>query len=323
MMDDSELEELTRREREILHLAREGLSNAEIGERLGLTHNTVRYHLKHLHAKLLTDGQRTALSSNGRRWGWLPAAFTGWLAPVGAVAAVAVVSVGGYLAVRAAHETHGATPPAAVAATATPAATPTVSPWGPYPIPQSTIDSLRAYRDQVLANPPPIDPDLLERMLSDQLDDVARGPVSQSQRDILADGYVTLDEYTAAETAWRDCMVSQGFTVDPFHINGLGAYAPTASGPDKSRLDSGSVDCSARYTGTLELAWAGVIAPIEAKVSEVQGSAYLACYYGAGGHNLPTSESDADGKETQEQASARCRQEIQAATDTGPQWLGG
>ena len=77
MMDDSELEELTRREREILNLAREGLSNAEIGERLGLTHNTVRYHLKHLHAKLLTDGRRTALSSQGRRWGLLPRRLPG------------------------------------------------------------------------------------------------------------------------------------------------------------------------------------------------------------------------------------------------------
>jgi len=121
-------EELTPREQEILRLAREGLSNNEIADRLGLKHNALRFHLKHLHAKLMTDGQRAALASGGgRRWGWLPLAFTGWLAPTAAVAAVVVVSAGGYLAVRAASQSHdgdrapsNATTEATVRASATP-----------------------------------------------------------------------------------------------------------------------------------------------------------------------------------------------------------
>ena len=124
-------EELTPREREILRLAREGLSNNEIAERLGLKHNALRFHLKHLHAKLMTDGQRAALASaSGRRWGWLPLAFTGWLAPAAGVIAVVAVSAGGYLAVRAANESHGGD--GAVGTQATPTATATPPAAAPF-----------------------------------------------------------------------------------------------------------------------------------------------------------------------------------------------
>ena len=113
-------EELTPREREILRLAREGLSNSEIAERLGLKHNALRFHLKHLHAKLMTDGERAALvGTGGPRWAWLPIAFTGWLAPTAAVAAIVVVSAGGYIAVRAANQSHGPDVRTPVAATTT------------------------------------------------------------------------------------------------------------------------------------------------------------------------------------------------------------
>jgi DNA-binding CsgD family transcriptional regulator len=105
----SKHEPLTPREEEILRLAREGLSNREIAEQLALKHNALRFHLKHLHAKLFTGGRRAVLADGaapGRRWGWLPFAFTGWLAPTASVVAVVAVSAGGYLAVRAANESH-------------------------------------------------------------------------------------------------------------------------------------------------------------------------------------------------------------------------
>jgi DNA-binding CsgD family transcriptional regulator len=121
----SKHEQLTPREEEILRLAREGLSNREIAEQLALNHNALRFHLKHLHAKLFTGGQRAALADGAgsdRRWGWLPFAVTGWLAPTASVVAVVAVSAGGYLAVRAANESHNGN---AVTAGGSPAAVPT------------------------------------------------------------------------------------------------------------------------------------------------------------------------------------------------------
>lgn len=56
--------ELTPREREVLTLAQRDLSNEAIAEQLGITQNAVRYHLKELHSKLETDGDRGTLS----RW---------------------------------------------------------------------------------------------------------------------------------------------------------------------------------------------------------------------------------------------------------------
>ncbi|HWF18565.1 MAG TPA: response regulator transcription factor [Verrucomicrobiae bacterium] len=47
-----EVEDLTRREREILELLAEGFSNKEIAERCGLSGGTVRWHLQHVYEKL-------------------------------------------------------------------------------------------------------------------------------------------------------------------------------------------------------------------------------------------------------------------------------
>jgi RNA polymerase sigma factor (sigma-70 family) len=49
---DSAFEALPRRERETLALLGDGLSNAEIAERLGISEKTVRNHLSHLFDKL-------------------------------------------------------------------------------------------------------------------------------------------------------------------------------------------------------------------------------------------------------------------------------
>jgi len=50
----------TKRQVEIGALVSEGLSNAEIANRLGISENTVRYHLKELYLRL-GDGKRVAL----------------------------------------------------------------------------------------------------------------------------------------------------------------------------------------------------------------------------------------------------------------------
>jgi DNA-binding NarL/FixJ family response regulator len=48
----AEFETLSPREREILELLTQGLSDKEIAERLGVKHATVRFHLKHVYEKL-------------------------------------------------------------------------------------------------------------------------------------------------------------------------------------------------------------------------------------------------------------------------------
>ena len=53
--------ELTDRERQILRLVSEGLSNKEIGRRLKITDGTIKMHLHHLFQKLKVN--RTALAA--------------------------------------------------------------------------------------------------------------------------------------------------------------------------------------------------------------------------------------------------------------------
>lgn len=73
--DDRDHCDLTPREREVLSLARMGMTNREIAERLGITRNAVRFHLKDIHSKLETGSQRNALVrafDRGSAWLALP-----------------------------------------------------------------------------------------------------------------------------------------------------------------------------------------------------------------------------------------------------------
>jgi DNA-binding CsgD family transcriptional regulator len=58
--------ELTPREQEVLGLAESGMTNKEIALKLGVTRNAVRFHLKEIHSKLATGGERRRL---GGGWG--------------------------------------------------------------------------------------------------------------------------------------------------------------------------------------------------------------------------------------------------------------
>jgi DNA-binding NarL/FixJ family response regulator len=58
----SELPELTRREREVLRLLADGLSNEEIGKRLYISAETVRTHVRKAMAKLDADTRTQAVA---------------------------------------------------------------------------------------------------------------------------------------------------------------------------------------------------------------------------------------------------------------------
>ena len=99
------VEQLTSREDQILRLLERGLTNNEIAAETGLDRNAVRFHIKHLHAKLATEGNRDALKDHAigrRRWLWLPVSGA-FLSNTAAAMAVVALSVGGVVGVRWAH----------------------------------------------------------------------------------------------------------------------------------------------------------------------------------------------------------------------------
>jgi DNA-binding CsgD family transcriptional regulator len=59
-------DDLTPQERQIAELARDGLSNPEIGERLFLSRRTVEWHLRHVFAKLEIRSRRELESALAR-----------------------------------------------------------------------------------------------------------------------------------------------------------------------------------------------------------------------------------------------------------------
>jgi len=96
-------EPLTSREREVLALAEQGLSNKDIARALGITRNAVRFHLKELHSKLETGSERERLRSWRRTWklGALPFGFGSLTSGVATGAIVAGIAIGGFAAYRA------------------------------------------------------------------------------------------------------------------------------------------------------------------------------------------------------------------------------
>ena len=64
---DTNVNQLTSREQEVVDLAQRGYTNNEIAERLGITRNAVRFHLKEVHSKLGTGGERSALARGWSR----------------------------------------------------------------------------------------------------------------------------------------------------------------------------------------------------------------------------------------------------------------
>ncbi|MGI8925571.1 MAG: helix-turn-helix domain-containing protein [Tepidiformaceae bacterium] len=66
----NEGDHLTPREREVVARAGRGLTNDQIAAELGITRNAVRYHLKEIHSKLETGGDRAGLAGRRQR-GWL------------------------------------------------------------------------------------------------------------------------------------------------------------------------------------------------------------------------------------------------------------
>ncbi len=102
--ESQSLTSLTPREREVLALAQRGLTNPAIAAELGISENAVRYHLKELHSKLATAGDRGRLNrirllGAGSFFGWRVSA-----APLAAAGFVVVASTAGFWAVRSVHE---------------------------------------------------------------------------------------------------------------------------------------------------------------------------------------------------------------------------
>jgi pimeloyl-ACP methyl ester carboxylesterase/DNA-binding CsgD family transcriptional regulator len=62
----ADLEELSRRERDVLELVADGLSNEEIGERLQLSVRTVERHLSNIYAKLRLSGKAARAAAAAR-----------------------------------------------------------------------------------------------------------------------------------------------------------------------------------------------------------------------------------------------------------------
>lgn len=75
----------TPRERDVLRLLARGMTNQEIADSLGLTRNAVRFHMKEIHSKANTRGDRNRLTGIVRR---------AWLSVAGADPAKPSISLG-------------------------------------------------------------------------------------------------------------------------------------------------------------------------------------------------------------------------------------
>lgn len=68
--EDENLESLTPREREVLQLLARGLANKQIAAQLGLSENTVKFHISSVYAKLGAGNRAEAVTLGARR-GWI------------------------------------------------------------------------------------------------------------------------------------------------------------------------------------------------------------------------------------------------------------
>jgi len=66
-LKDDPFEQLTRREHEVLDVLSGGSSNTQISSRLGISENTVKYHLKLIYGKLGVTNRTTAISQYMQR----------------------------------------------------------------------------------------------------------------------------------------------------------------------------------------------------------------------------------------------------------------
>ena len=71
LLKDDPFEQLTRREREVLDALSQGWSNTQISSRLGISENTVKYHLKLIYGKLGVANQLQAVARMHEA-GWSP-----------------------------------------------------------------------------------------------------------------------------------------------------------------------------------------------------------------------------------------------------------
>ena len=62
LLRDDPFEQLTRREKEVLDALSQGWSNTQISSRLGISENTVKYHLKLIYGKLGVANRTTAIA---------------------------------------------------------------------------------------------------------------------------------------------------------------------------------------------------------------------------------------------------------------------
>lgn len=67
LLRDDPFEQLTRREREVLDALSQGWSNTQISSRLGISENTVKYHLKLIYGKLGVANRATAIAQYMQR----------------------------------------------------------------------------------------------------------------------------------------------------------------------------------------------------------------------------------------------------------------
>jgi len=67
LLKDDPFEQLTRREQEVLEALAQGWSNTQISARLGISENTVKYHLKLIYGKLGVSNRATAIAQYMQR----------------------------------------------------------------------------------------------------------------------------------------------------------------------------------------------------------------------------------------------------------------